>query len=180
MIAVAIWALLLSGPEEMSTRLLELRRVYVDKFGGGEGGAHLREMVISALQRAKLFVVTENPEKADAVLRGSGEDLIFTDTFQSGESIGARGSMSGSSGRSRYERDSLGLSAGVTENEQTRIAERKHEASAAVRIVNKDGDVIWSTTQESLGAKFKSASADVADKIVKQLLQDYDKARGRR
>ena len=31
-----------------------------------------------------------------------------------------------------------------------------------------------------MGAKFKSASADVADKIVRQLLQDYDKARARR
>ena len=48
---------------------------------------------------------------------------------------------------------------------------------AAVRLVDADGDVIWSTTQESLGAKFKGASADVADKIVKQLLADIEKAR---
>ena len=144
MIAVALWAFLLPPPPEgLTNQLLELRRVYVDKFGGAEGGAHLREMIISALQRAKLFVMTENPEKADAVLRGSGEDLIFTDTFQSGENVGARGSVALSSGRSRYDRDSLGLSTGATDNEQTRIAERKHEASAAVRIVNKDGDVIW-------------------------------------
>ena len=48
---------------------------------------------------------------------------------------------------------------------------------AAVRLVDADGDVIWSTTQESLGAKFKGASADVADKVVKQLLADIEKAR---
>jgi len=36
--------------------------------------------------------------------------------------------------------------------------------------VNKDGDVIWSTTQESLGGRFRGASADVADKITRQLL----------
>ena len=32
-----------------------------------------------------------------------------------------------------------------------------------VIAVNKDGDVIWSTTQESLGAKFRGASADVGE-----------------
>jgi hypothetical protein len=36
--------------------------------------------------------------------------------------------------------------------------------------------VVWSTTQESKGAKYKSAGADVADKIVKQLLRDIEKA----
>jgi N-acetylglutamate synthase/N-acetylornithine aminotransferase len=45
-----------------------------------------------------------------------------------------------------------------------------------VRLVNGDGDVIWTTTQESAGAKFKGASADVADKIAKQLSKDAEKA----
>jgi hypothetical protein len=58
-----------------------------------------------------------------------------------------------------------------------RIQERKHEASASVRLVNRDGDVIWSTTQESQGAKFRSASADVAEKIARQLSQDLERAR---
>ena len=57
------------------------------------------------------------------------------------------------------------------------IKERKHEAVASVRLVNKDGDVIWSTTQESLGAKFKGSSADVADRITRQLVADYERAR---
>ena len=66
---------------------------------------------------------------------------------------------------------------GVGQDESEKISERKHEAMAAVRLVDGNGDVIWSTTQESLGAKFKGASADVADKVVKQLLADIDKAR---
>ena len=61
------------------------------------------------------------------------------------------------------------------ENESTNIHERKHEALATVRLVNKDGDVIWSTTQESNGAKFRGASADVADKITKQLLAEFER-----
>jgi hypothetical protein len=46
-----------------------------------------------------------------------------------------------------------------------------------VRITNKEGDVIWSTTQESLGAKYHGASTDVADKISAKLKEDFDKAR---
>ena len=40
-----------------------------------------------------------------------------------------------------------------------------------MRLVSPDGDVIWTSTQESKGAKYKGASADVADKCVKQLLR---------
>jgi hypothetical protein len=65
----------------------------------------------------------------------------------------------------------------VGEQESVRIAERKHEAVASVRLVNKDGDVIWSTTQESLGGKFRGASADVAGKVTRQLAEDFARAK---
>jgi hypothetical protein len=37
--------------------------------------------------------------------------------------------------------------------------------------------VLWSTTQESPGAKFRGAGADVAAKIARQLTLDVDRAR---
>jgi hypothetical protein len=160
-----------------ASQLLAVRRVHVEKMGGGETAQHVRDMVIASLQRSGLFLLTENPEKADAILRGSAEDLVFTDTFQSSESLNARvsagvpGTNSSKTTSRRY------LSAGVGESESTRIAERKHEAAAAVRLVNREGDVIWSTTQESLGAKFRGASADVADKITRQLVEDFRRAK---
>jgi len=157
-------------------QLLDVKRVYIDKFSGGENAAQLRDMIIASLQRARLFIITENPDRADVVLRGSGEDLIYTDQFQSGEGISARVNAGGSSGSGRT-REALNLGASVGQNEQTRIQERKHEASASVRLVNKDGDVLWSTTQESGGGKFRGASADVADKITRQLVQDLEQAR---
>jgi hypothetical protein len=46
--------------------------------------------------------------------------------------------------------------------------------------VNCEGDVIWSTTQESTGAKFHGAMADVADKIARQLIEDVRKAKAER
>jgi len=166
--------------DDPAQQITTVRRLCVDKFGGGEGASQLRDMVIASLQRSGLFVVTENPDRADAVLRGSAEDLVFTDTFQSSESVGARGNISVGRGSSTRTRDTAALGAGITESESTRIQERKHEASASVRIVAKDGDVLWSTTQESQGAKFRSASADVADKITRQLAADLEKARARK
>jgi hypothetical protein len=37
--------------------------------------------------------------------------------------------------------------------------------------------VIWSTTQESLGAKFRGASNDVAEKITAKLKEDFERAK---
>jgi len=164
---------------ETLVQLLTLKRVYVDRLSGGETAAQIRDMIISSLQAARLFVITENPDRADAILRGSAEDLVFTDTFSSSEGIQARGAISTASPQSRSSssRRSAYLSAGVGDQESTRIAERKHEASAAVRLVNKEGDVIWSTTQESQGGKFRGASADVTERITRQLLADYARAR---
>lgn len=180
MIGVLTIALLLSEQAEQPpapVALLSIKRVHVEKLGGGENAQHIRDMMIASLQRSGLFLLTENPEKADAILRGSAEDLVFTDTFQSSESLNARMSASLPDGINGSKTARRSLSAGVGESESTRIAERKHEAAAAVRLVNRDGDVIWSTTQESLGAKFRGASADVADKITKQLVEDFRRAR---
>jgi hypothetical protein len=159
------------------TQLLTVRRVYVDRLTGGETAAQMRDILISALNGAKLFVLTEKEERADAVLRGSAEDLIFTESHSSSDGINVHaqagtGRTSGST-RGAYG----GASAGDSESEHS--TERRHEAIAAVRLVNKDGDVIWSTTQESLGAKFRGASSDVADKITSQLKEDFERARKR-
>jgi hypothetical protein len=65
----------------------------------------------------------------------------------------------------------------IGENSSRHTEERKHEAIATVRLVGKNGDVIWSVTAESLGGKFLGASADVADKIAKRLVVDYKAAK---
>jgi len=158
-------------------QLLSIRRVYVDRLTGGETAAQMRDIPISSLDGAKLFILTENQERADVVLRGASEDLVFTDVHTSSDNINAHANLGvRTSGSNRVARgDSAGL--GVGESESDHSAERRHEAIAAVRLVNKDGDVIWSTTEESLGAKFHGASADVADKITARLKEDFEKAR---
>ena len=177
LIAIALFSMTCWAAGTDAQALLKIRRIYVDRLTGTDAAAQIRDMIINALQAAGPFVITENPDRADAMLKGSAEDIVFTDTFQSTDGIDARASIGGStSGRSTgSQRGSL--SVGVGQNESTKINERKHEAMAAVRLVDKDGDVIWATTQESLGAKFRGSSADVADKVVKQLLADIEKSR---
>ncbi len=160
--------------------LLSVRRIYVDRLTGGETAAQMRDMIISSLQSSRLFVITENSERADAFLRGAAEDLVFTDRFNSSDSINAHGSVSAGSDYNTTSKTRTGgryASVGLGQNESTHIEERKHEATAAVRLVDKNGDVIWSTTQESTGGKFRGASADVADRITRQLAADVEKAR---
>ena len=166
--------------------LLQLKRVFVDRFTGGETAAQMRDMVISALENTKLFVVTENPERADATLRGSAEDLVYNDVHNSSDSLNLHSNISTNQtnedsalrgGSRNYERSGRSIGLGAGQSESSHSVERRHEANAAVRLVSKDGDVIWSTTQESLGGKFRGASADVADKITRQLLVDFERAK---
>jgi len=133
--------------------------------------------LISSLDGAKLFVLTENQEprgrRAARRRRGPG----VTEVHSSSDGINAHANLGvRTGGSSRTSRgDTAGV--GVGETNRTIRPERRHEAIAAVRLVNKDGDVIWSTTEESLGAKFHGASADVADKITTRLKEDFEKAR---
>ncbi|HEY3837862.1 MAG TPA: hypothetical protein VGL72_14875, partial [Bryobacteraceae bacterium] len=158
-------------PSELE-QLLGIKRVFVDKLDGDETALQMRDMIISALQQTHLFIVTENQERADAFLRGSSEDLVFTEQHSSSDGVNAQ--VHASSGSSAYKGGSFNKSigGGMGENESSHSVERRHEASAAIRLVNKDGDVIWSSTQESQGSKFKGSMADVADKITRKLADD--------
>jgi hypothetical protein len=177
-----------ASPQTVSVQLLTVKRVYVDRLTGGETAAQMRDLLITALQGVKLFVVTENADRADAFLRGAAEDLVYTDTYSSSEGTNIHGSSNdttrssdsaraGNSSNNAANSTARGFSLGVGENESSNIKERKHEALATVRLVGKDGDVLWSTTQESSGAKFRGASADVADRIAKQLAAEFDRQR---
>ena len=161
--------------ENSLKQLLQIRRVYVDHLTGGETAAQMRDILLSSLEGSKLFVLTENPERADATLKGAAEDLVFSEVHSSSESLNARTNVGAGRANSSSRGAYAGLGLGESESEHS--SERRHEAVAAVRLVNKEGDVIWATTQESLGAKFRGASTDVADKITAKLKDDFARAR---
>lgn len=183
-IALLLWAAALPAADPQAPggaiedqglrKLLTIHRVFVDRLTGGETAAQMRDLLIGSLERSKLFIVTENQERADAVLRGASEDLVFTENHSSSDGINAR--ANGGTGRSSSKSGIYG-GVGIGENESDHSTERRHEAVAAVRLVGKDGDVIWSDTEESLGAKFRGASADVAEKITSKLKADFERAR---
>ena len=120
-------------------------------------------MVIDALRASKRFIITENREKADLILKGAALEKTSQEAHALGSSVVA-GAAEGHSASVAGSADS-----------QASI-ESTNDARVSVRLVSLEGDVIWSTTQESKGAKYKGATADVADKVVKQLLWDMEHA----
>lgn len=179
---LAVGCALAQEPAELQQQLSKVRRIHVDRLTGGEAADQIRDMLMSSLQSARLWVITENPDKADAFLRGAADDVMFNETHESHDGVGARASLATRDGDysvrpGRGSRTDRAGSVGISQNEGQRNQERKHEATAALRLVNKDGDLIWSATKESSGAKFKGAAADVADKIVKQLVADFESLR---
>jgi len=163
--------------------LANIKRIYVDQLGGGGESDQLRDMIIAALQNSGLFIITENPDRADASLRGSADDKIFMENHSTQESLGmhsasAKGDSSSEGGVGRVSQSThSSLGVGLTDSESSHIEVRRHEANASVRLVDTNGDVIWSTTQESPGGKFRGAAADVADRVARNLVDAVRKAR---
>jgi hypothetical protein len=163
--------------------LASVKRIYVDQLGGGDQSDQLRDMIIAALQNSGLFVITENPDRADASLRGSADDKIFMENHSTQESLGmhsagGKGDSSSEGGVGRVSQSSHStFGIGLNDSESSHIEVRRHEADASVRLVDTNGDVIWSTTQESGGGKFRGAAADVADRVARNLLDAVRRAR---
>ncbi len=163
---------------EPPATLLTIQRVYVDHLGTALGADELRDILMSTLMRNRLFALTDNEERADAFLRGTASDVIFDEEHDSSDSINGHVQTSISDGGTYNSRgNSRGASASIGENEHAKSTERRHQSMAAVRLVNRDGDVLWATTQESGGAKFRGATADVADKVARALAEDVRQAR---
>lgn len=138
----------------LEQQLLSVKRIYVDSFGDDPIAKQIEANIVSQLTENKRFIVTENKERADAFLRGSGVEKDSQEFHAHSEGTAAGQTAISDSGAS---------------------TETIHDARVAVRLVNRDGDVLWATTQESKGAKYKGASADVADKVVKELLRTLEK-----
>jgi hypothetical protein len=168
------------------TELLKVKRIYVDTFGDDLISKEMQSMIVSSLVATKRFKVTENRERADAILKGVALERSSQELHAYGEGTavgGASGSSSGSvngtfvNGSGSVSGSSSGgfTAHHMATTDSSLNTETVNEARVAVRLVNPDGDVIWTSTQESKGAKYKGSSADVADKCVKQLLRDIEK-----
>jgi curli biogenesis system outer membrane secretion channel CsgG len=158
----------------------------VDSFGDDPISKEMQSMIVSALVASKRFTVTENRNRADAVLKGVALEKTSQEVHAYGDSTavgGAAGSQHGDLNGSVVNGTGSisGGSSGGFVAHHARISDSSvntetiDRARVAIRLVNTDGDVIWTTTQESKGAKYKGASADAADMCVKQLVRDMAK-----
>jgi curli biogenesis system outer membrane secretion channel CsgG len=143
---------------ELAQRLLNAKRVFVESFGEDAVSKALAAMLSDAIRTSRRFIITENRDKADLILKGTAIEK----TSQELHAIGSS-SVAGASGRR----------SGIEDSQAS--TETIDNAKVAVRLLTPDGDVAWSTTQESLGAKYKSAMADVADKVMKELARELER-----
>jgi len=165
-----------TGADVGVENILQVKRIYVQPLDGGAQADALRSLIIASLVNTKLFILTENPERADAILKGAADDKTFTDSLDKNDETSYHEQLGKTSGGTAYIRGStVTVANGGSVDESTHLKDRKHEAYATVRLCNKDGDVLWSTTQESLGAKFHGAGADVAARIARQITLDYER-----
>ena len=105
-------------------------------------------MIIDSLRLSKRFIVTENREKADLILKGSALE-------KDSQKIHAAASSTVAAGRT----GTLGRAIGIGDSEFS--TETVSEAKLAVRLVSSHGDVVWSATEESKGGKYSELSAGV-------------------
>jgi hypothetical protein len=118
----------------------------------------MQAFLIDSLTASKRFIITENKEQADAVIKGVGTEQTSQELHSTSEGTAVGGRHNG---------------AGISDS--STATQTITQAKLAVRIVSSDGDVLWSAEKESSGGKYKGASATVADDAVKQLLRDIER-----
>jgi hypothetical protein len=175
---------------DLTLKLLNAKRVFVESFGDDAVSKALTAIVLDAIRTSKRFIVTENRERADLILKGTALEktsqelhALGSATSVAGASGGHSSNVSGSAtrvgnvGSASVSGSSAGgfiaHAAGIEDSQAS--TETIQDARLSVRLVVPDGDVVWSNTQESHGAKFKGATADVADKVVKELVRELDR-----
>lgn len=161
-------------------RLLAVKRICVANLSGDEKFARqVEDMLISSLVATKRFRVTESCDKADATLKGTATENKEVVSRYEDEGVGFGKSAGGVHGSWDRSGGSVsGGAAGVAGMASETLASNsvRNSTNLAVRLVSGDGEVIWATTQESTGSKIKGPAADLADRAVKQLIRDLDKA----
>src|SRR5579872_4772165 len=69
-----------------ASELINVKRIYVDSFGEDLISKEMQSMIVSSLVETKRFKVTENRERADAVLKGVALEKTSQELHAYGES----------------------------------------------------------------------------------------------
>ena len=80
--------------EETAEKLLKAKRIFVESFGDDSTNRTLQSMIVDALRSSHRFIVTENKEKADLILKGAALEK----TSQELHAIGSATAVAGAAG----------------------------------------------------------------------------------
>ncbi|MBI1749032.1 MAG: hypothetical protein HY234_09850 [Acidobacteria bacterium] len=160
-------------------RLVKVKRICVQKFGEDVLGAQAQEMIIAKLFESHRFTLTENCEKADYVLKGSITERTERTYRSESEGIGfGRSAAASESSGSGVTRSGTAAAASVRgdTHESLSSSEVKEQAAVTMRLVDKDGEILWAASLESTGGKTKGAIGDAAERAVRKFLRDLERA----
>jgi curli biogenesis system outer membrane secretion channel CsgG len=160
----------LQAPAAPAAALTSVKRIYVESFGTDADSRQIQAIVVTALVDSKRFVVTENKDRADAILRGEAVEHRSQEVhaYNEGTGVGVGGAAAVvNSGGAAAVASGESLKA----NDSTLDTETVTDASVSIRLVSSDGDVLWATTQHSPGGKYEGAGASAAHACVKDLLR---------
>jgi len=160
-------------------RLVPIKRVCVQGFGPDVLGQQAQEIVIAKLFESRKFSLTEDCDRADYVLKGSVTERATQLARSESEGIGfgervaaSESSRVGDVGSSSSASTAVSGSA----HESLSSSEAKIQALVTLRIVDKEGEIIWATIQESPTGKSKGAVTLAAEQAVRRLLRDKERA----
>ncbi|HYH86663.1 MAG TPA: hypothetical protein VEX60_14515 [Pyrinomonadaceae bacterium] len=138
-----------SAFSQSNQKLASVTKIYLGELGKGEGADLVREKIRLRLMKSKRFIVVETEEDADAILTGAVG--ISSNQVSSVSTNPATGQVTGG---------------GAT----------VYEGSGVVRLIDpKTKETIWIYEYKRGFFRPRSASGDVAGKIVSSLLKDTKK-----
>jgi hypothetical protein len=101
-----------ASDEDVSQKLLKVKRIYVESFGDDPVAKQVHAMVVASLTDSKKFIVTENKERADAILKGSGVEKTSQElrSYKDSTSAGVAGGGVDSFGAGGFGAAAAGIS----------------------------------------------------------------------
>jgi len=129
-----------------ATQLQDVRRIYVDSSDGGDAAEAIRSKIVAELGKGRRFEVVPSADQADAVLTVASR---ISKAARNGAN--ANGQPANARGTDRY------------------------HVTAGVRLTGKDQTILWDEDTSSGAASHFTATSNLADRIVKDLLKAIPK-----
>jgi len=161
----------LSQAGQEGQALAHVKRIYVGDFGKGPEAKQAHAMLIADLVRDGRFIVTMDRDRADATITGTAVEKTSHEVHAMGEatSVGSAAGaadVGGGSGSAAIVARHLGA------GDSSVDTETDEHAAVSISLVAKNGDVLWSDTEESAGGKYEGATASAVDACAKKLLME--------